>query len=74
MNYAKALKNKVIDKTSNAMSWNARRKEKNSARQANTDVGIIKDHRAMKASNTLGSDHGRKVHTAYQNIRSKYGK
>ena len=70
----KALKNKVTGKVSDVLSAGPRAKAARSKRQADRDVGIIKDRRAMKRSGTLGTPQGRRVSSAYQDVRDKYKK
>ena len=68
---ASALAGKITGKVSDALSAPARIKERISKQRSDRDLGIIKDHRAMKRGGTLDSEHGRKVHSAYQQIKSR---
>lgn len=68
---AKALKHRVTDKVSDALSAPKRYKAYKAKKRADTDVGIIKDRRAMKKSGVLNSDHGRRIESAYQTIKRK---
>lgn len=65
---AKALKNKVIDVTSNVLSAPARLKEEATRVRADREIGVIKDRRAFKRD---GVKVPNKVEAVYQDIKRK---
>lgn len=76
---AKALKNKITDKVSDGITAVARSKVGATKRMGDYDIGVIKQHRALKSrpfqhskANSRGATGDMRTIAEYQRIKDKY--
>ena len=72
MNYAKALKNKVIDKTSDVLADTVfgRKINESKSRQHDKNANFLKDYNAKKKSRVPVSN---KEHAQFNQLKNHYG-